>query len=98
MIEWFYTRTFSNKRLVWYGNEGSYDENLSFKGHLQQLTAEEGQTLGMTWTNSFKIWCPLNTDVEEGDILTEGGTDYKIRAIKRLEVGNNKHLELYAEK
>jgi 2-phospho-L-lactate guanylyltransferase (CobY/MobA/RfbA family) len=97
MIQRFYDKTFTNKRLVWYEETSELQDYSSFKGHLQQLGAEDAESLGMAWTKSFKIWCDIDTDIEVGDEIAEGSKSYTIKAIKILDMGGNKHKELYVE-
>jgi len=97
MIERFYDKTFTNKRLVWYEETSELQDYSTFKGHLQQLSPEEANTLDIVWTKSFKIWCGIDTDIEVGDEIGYLGKNYIVRAIMYLDTGNNKHKELYIE-
>ena len=101
MIENYFTISFTNYR------QGDYINGLSsrnvvgtFKGHLQQLSAELVENLGMSFTGSFIMWCALDIDIEVGDDLEDGDNNtYSIRSInKRNYGGNNKHLELFIER
>ena len=84
--------------MVWYDESCSEQANISFKGHLQQATAELAQSIGTTFTKTYSLWCPYNTDVQQGDKLTSGSDIYMVRAIITRLVGSNKHLELIVEK
>lgn len=96
MINKRYNTTFSNQRMVWYDEYTELQEASSFNGHIQQASAELSESLGLTYTKAYVIWCSLNAPVEIGDQLTSGKT-YIVRAIKDLLVGNNKHKQLYVE-
>lgn len=98
MITNRYTTQFANSRMVWSGEYSEIDDANVFYGHIQQVNAELSQSLALTFTKAYSIWCPLNTDVQAGDNLTSGGETYTVKAIKELAVGNNKHKQLFVEK
>ena len=84
--------------MVWSGDSAAETEQGTFKGHLQQARAEDVENLKLVFTKTFAVWCPVDTDVEEGDTLEMGGNSYSVKAIKTLNYGNNQHLELIVEK
>jgi 2-phospho-L-lactate guanylyltransferase (CobY/MobA/RfbA family) len=98
MIDTYYTTEFTNTRLEWYEEEAEYTEQVSFNGHIQQLNAEDAESLGMNWTISYRIWCDIDTDVIVGDVLDDGSNKYTVRSIKNLNLGRQPHLEVYVEK
>jgi hypothetical protein len=101
MIDSFYTIEFTNYRQSDYVNGlSSRSEVGSFKGHLQQPSAELVENLGLSFTNSFILWCDIDTDIERGDDLEdEDNNTYSIRSInKRNYRGSNQHLEIFIEK
>lgn len=98
MINKRFTTKFTNSRMVWSGEYSEIDEANEFYGHIQQMTAELTQSLGLTFTKAYTIWCSLDTDVAVGDELESGGYKYTVRAIKDLLVGNNKHKQLFVER
>jgi hypothetical protein len=101
MIDNYFTTEFTNYRQGGYVN-GLSSRNVvgTFKGHLQQPSAELVENLGMSFTGSFIMWCALDTDVYVGDDLEDGDNNtYSIRSInKRNYAGNSKHLELFIER
>jgi hypothetical protein len=97
MIAKNYNTTFTNERMVWYDEYAELDDTASLNGHLQQASAELSESLGLTFTKAYVVWCGLNTAVEVGDQITADSTTYIVRAIKDLLVGNNKHKQLYVE-
>lgn len=97
MLSSYFTTTFSNKRMVWYEETAETQDYLTFKGHIQQISAEMSQNLGMAFTTSFTVWCPLNTDVAQGDIINDGVNDYNVKFVKELTTGTNTHKQLYVE-
>lgn len=98
MISRNFTTEFSNSRMVWYGESAEMDDSLGFKGHLQQVSGEVAESLGISYTKAFQIWCPINTDVVEGDELTSGSDTYNVKAIKTLNLGRNPHKQVFVEK
>lgn len=103
MISKFFTTTFTVNRSVWSTDVNGFqssEESVvgTFKGHLQQLTAEQALNLGLNFTTPFSVWCPTGTNVIIGDNLTANSVNYTIRAIQNNGlVGVNKHLQLYVE-
>lgn len=84
--------------MVWYEESAELNESLDFYGHIQQASAQLTQSLGLTFTKAYVIWCPLDTDVVAGDIIEADGISYNVKAIKDLLVGINKHKQLFVEK
>lgn len=97
-IDQYFTSEFTVKRMVWSGDSSAETEQGTFKGHLQQARAEDAENLKLVFTKTFAVWCPVDTDVEEGDTLVLGSNTYNVRAISTKNYGNNQHLELIVEK
>jgi len=103
MITDFYTTEFTNLRAVWTTDieQNPYSEQEvvgQFNGHIQQASPEYAESLGLAFYKAYAIWCPLNTDIIEGDTLESDIGTFAVRAIMVYMVGTNKHLELVAEK
>ena len=98
MLSKRFDTTFTNSRMVWYEESAELIELISFKGHIQQLNAELSQSLGLTFTKGYSIWCPLETNVEQGDELVSGSNTYTVKAIKKFNIGVNKHTQLFVGK
>lgn len=98
MISKYYNTEFVNSRMVWTGESSAIDDNNIFMGHLQQSSLEVSENMGLSFSKAFTIWCDLKTDVKEGDQLADGFHTYKVRGIKDLSVGRNKHKQVYVEK
>lgn len=98
MINRFFTTLFTNKRMVWYEEAGEEQTSITFYGHIQQASPDLAQSLGMTYTKTFIIWCPLATNVSVGDNLVNGSYTYSVKSIIERSVGTNTHLELVVEK
>lgn len=93
-----FTTIFSNKRMIWYEENSELEDYMSFKGHIQQTNPELSESLGLSFTKSFTVWCPLSTDVIVGDELSSGDNEYLVRAIKDFKIGNNQHKQLFIER
>jgi hypothetical protein len=99
----FFTTEFTVNRMAWdtdeSGNEFSQEAEAStFSGHVQQTSMELAQSLGLRFTKTFTVWCPLATDVAEGDSLSDGTYTYHVKAKQTFDNGDNAHLELVCER
>lgn len=102
MINDYFDKLFVIKRNSWLeDNEGNSYSELSeiaqFMGHLQQAEAGLVQSLGLTLTNTYSIWCPLDTVVNAGDILFSAYGNFSVKAIQKFELGNVKHIQIVAQ-
>ena len=81
------------------GNGYSEEQEIgSFYGHMQQVSADEVKSLDLTFTTSFKIWCPVGSSVLVGDTLKCIDGQFSVKEIKEYNIGCNKHLVLYVQK
>lgn len=86
------------RRMEWDTYSAQEAEIGTFRGHLQQVTAELAQNLGLNLTKSFQVWCPVGSNVEEGDNVECEDVFYTVRSIQDNSfVGSNKHLQLFIE-
>jgi len=100
-IERFFTTLFTVRRQSWSGVLSSMSQVATFYGHLQPLQAELAETLGLTFTQAFTVWCPVDTNVQEGDEIEAGGVVYGVKAKQTHDYApnaQNRHIELIAEK
>lgn len=98
-IDDFYVTSFTAKRMVWAtdGSGNQYSalaDSAPFSGQVQQSSMELAQSVGLTFTKAYTIWCPFSTDVNEGDQLVSGLYIYTVRSRQEFGNGDNKHLEL----
>ena len=93
----FYDKTFTNKRQVYVGNKSSLQTIGTFVGHLQQRTPEDTEFIDLAYTKAWTIWCPVDTNIAEGDTIEWNGNVYSVRAIQKNATGNNQHLEVIVE-
>ena len=98
MINKKFKTYFTNSRMVWYEEEAELDTTVGFYGHIQQISPEVATSLGISYTKGFQIWCPVNTDVIEGDELKNENDTYNVKGIKTLNLGLNKHKKVFVEK
>ncbi|MCX6785921.1 MAG: hypothetical protein NTZ18_03675 [Candidatus Komeilibacteria bacterium] len=94
----FFTTQFTTKRMSWSGESSALITQSTFDGYLQQAAAELAETLRLNFTRAFTLWCPLGTDVEEGDLISDGEFDYGVKAINKRDYGTNQHLQLIIER
>ena len=97
-ISRLFTESIAVTRMVWSGMTSSETAGVTFNGHVQQARPETAESIGETWSKVFSIWCPLGTDVSEGDklVIAVGNyaDSYKVQQIQKNAIGNNPHLEL----
>jgi hypothetical protein len=105
MISNKFTTEFSVKRQVWTTEEvdeviiDKSEEQIasSFYGYRQQASAEYMQKQGLTFSKPHIIWCGLDSEVTEGDILESA---YGVDQVKAKQInadGANGHIELLVE-
>lgn len=102
MIQRHFTTTFTVKRMVWTGNTSADTTLGTFKGHIQQASAEYAEQLRSAYGVTHSVWCAKGTDVKTGDTLVIATGDYagtyNVRNIIVHAVGHNQHFELTAIK
>jgi hypothetical protein len=99
------TITFTVKKKVWTKvTVGSKEvdhtveiDGAGFKGYLQQATPEYAQYFNLTMTKGYSLWCPLSSDVFEGDTIYDGQVAYLVRARQDYRDGENPHAQLAVE-
>lgn len=95
-IHKFFTKTISIKRLATVsGYKKSFQTTGTFLGHLQELDQEAAERLGIIEERAWIVWCDIDEDVTEGDLLTDpSGMEYKVKEITKKDYGINQHLQL----
>lgn len=98
MITDFFTTLFIIYRSEWMtdinGNAYSAEFNVGdFHGHIQQADASLVASLGLNLTNTYSIWCPVNTDIRNGDTIESADGQYSVKAIQLMAIGDNKHIQ-----
>lgn len=69
----------------------------TFNGYRQQASPEYLQYVSQTLSKPHIIWCPVDTDVAEGETLESVFGVDKVRAIQVNRDGRNPHKELLVE-
>lgn len=69
----------------------------TFKGAIQQTSAEDSEYLNLSFNKGFTIFCPLNTDVISTDVIRYDGYEYGVRNLIDYTDGRNKHKQVFLE-
>lgn len=102
MIEEFFTTLFTITRPIWkidnLNNSYSEEEVITtFSGHIQQASAELAQNLALSFSKTYSVWCPVSTNILEGDTITTTTQIFSVRAIIDNAIGDNKHKQLVVQ-
>lgn len=102
MIADYLTTEFTTFRASWKrdedGNKYSDESSIGvFMGHIQQASPELVQSLALSFTKAYTIWCKHDTNVKEGDTLYGCDETFLVKAIMKNAIGNNRHMELVVE-
>lgn len=98
-IEKFFTTEFTVTRQTWTNDISALTDVDTFKGHIQQIGASVLQQYeSLRLTKAWIIWCSVDTDIQEGDRITQGDDTYDVRFIENRNVGNEAHLHVIVEK
>lgn len=80
------------------GGGSEYQSKGSSKCFLQPLRDEESSTFGSTFSQGYKCYWPLDTDIEPSDMVEIDDIDYTVRGISPRNYGRLKHTESLLEK
>lgn len=105
MIEKKFTTLFSVLRQSWTTEivgEKTIDKSAestvgTFRGYRQQTTPAYVQGLGLNITRPHTVWCPIDTAVVEGDVLSSTYGRDKVRFVQKNPDGANAHKEVIVE-
>ena len=67
--------------MTWSGDSSAQVAKQLFLGHRQQANSDVVENLGLAFTKTFAIWCAVNTDIQEGDTISDGLDTYSVKAI-----------------
>jgi hypothetical protein len=105
MISKHYNKTATVFRSQWTTDEDDNDiseeveQDDTVKGHLQQASATLVANFKDVFTLTHIFWCPVGSDILNGDVLVIDGFRYGVRGIQDNSfIGSNKHLEIQLEK
>ena len=77
------------------GNKKTYQGTATVEGHIQELDKEARQLIGILEEKAWEAWFDVDTDVREGDRLTDDeGTIYIAREVVKKDYGVNQHLQV----
>lgn len=76
------------------GNKTAFQTVTVAQGHRQDLSEEERQIMDGATNKSYKIWCDIDENINEGDKLTIESTDYEVISKNQKDYGTNQHLEV----
>ncbi len=96
-ISRFYNREAEIRRYAYVDGVTQDSEGDTFACHIQQASPEETEQIGMRFTEAYKMWCPLNTDIQKGDDVICENSLYKVGGIMERNYGKNQHLEVFME-
>lgn len=80
--------------------KSSFYATATADGHVQELSAEARQKLGILEERAWRAWFREDADIQEGDQLTDSdGVNYSVREItdKNYGFGINRHKEVILE-
>ena len=105
MIALKFTTVFTVKRQAW-TTEIVGDKTIdrseeatagTFLGYRQQASPEYVQSIGLQISKPHTIWCPVDANVVEGDVLQSTYGVDRVRYMQINRDGNNSHKELVVE-
>lgn len=94
-IKRFFNRDVVVRRLKSLGSgKTNYQATATAEGHIQELTPEARQAIGIVEGKVYKAWFDVSEDVDEGDQLTDDkGRVFKVHQTNQQDYGINQHLE-----
>lgn len=95
-IHRFFTKNIQVRRLsVVSGHKKSYQATATVEGHIQEMSREARQKLGIVEQRAFVSWFDVDEDIREGDTLVdEHDVEYRVTEVTRKEYGVNQHLQV----
>jgi hypothetical protein len=98
-IHRFFTKEVVIKRLSSVGGyKKQFQSTATVDGHLQELSREAAQRLGIVEERAWIFWCDIEESIKEGDtMIDENGTEYKVKEITKKDYGVNEHLQVILE-
>lgn len=96
MIERFYDKTISTKRLL---DVADTDKEVftTYKTGIKcaiQQTTDEKVFIDDKIYQQFRMYCDDSEDIIEHDYVINGSDEYVVRAVNKMTVGNIPHLEI----
>lgn len=94
-IKRFFNRDIVVKRLASLGSgKTNYQATATADGHIQELTPEARQAIGIVEGKVFKAWFDVDEDIQAGDKLTDDKSrEFEVLQVNQQDYGINQHLE-----
>lgn len=64
---------------------------------LQPLDVESAQALGISFSQSSKLYLPISTDISSGDRVVIDGITYGVKGVQKLGYGSLEHKKAILE-
>jgi hypothetical protein len=98
-IQRFFTQHIQIRRLSSVGgNRKQFQATATVDGHIQEMSREARQKLGIIEDRTFIAWFDLDNIVKEGDtLIDEHGTRYFVKEVTRKDYGVNQHKQVILE-
>lgn len=98
-IHRFFTKDITLKRLTSAGGRKiSFQNADTITGHIQEMSRETRQRIGIIEERAWFLWCDIDESVEEGDTLVdENSIEYTVKEITKKDYGVNKHMQVIME-
>jgi len=102
-ISRLYDTSLTVSRMAWETDDEDNEfstraEQGSISAHIQQMSMDLSESLGLRFGKAFAIWCAPTADVQEGDTLSDGTYTYHVKNKQLFNWGSNAHQELYCER
>lgn len=97
MIADFFDKTVVVQRLrTVSGSKKSLQATATADGAIQELDRQSRQSQGIIDERAWLAWFDIETDINEGDIITRQDTNQRflVREITKKDYGINQHLEV----
>lgn len=91
----FFNRDVVIKRLVSIGSgKTNYQATATADGHIQELTPEARQAIGIVEGKVYKAWFDVDESVQVGDKLVDDKSrEFEVLQLNKQDFGVNQHLE-----
>lgn len=98
-IQRFFTQHIQIRRLsVVSGNKKAFQATATVDGHIQEMSREARQKLGIIEERTFIAWFDVDNIVQEGDtLIDEHDTRYVVKEVTRKDYGVNQHKQVIIE-
>lgn len=95
-IHRFFTKDIVIRRLSTVsGYKKSFQSTATVEGHIQEMSRQTRERLGIVEERAWYAWFDINEDVREGDILMdEYGTEYRVTEVTKKDYGTNEHRQV----